>query len=111
MRREAGLRPDFNNIASFTMPPRIPAKMVQALSAILSRLQTRWRSARELREDTRWLRRIIRSEPEPGRRILELYFIEKCPVDDIAIRLDLSVETVRRHLLRAIHRFEEERVS
>ncbi|WP_443018056.1 RNA polymerase sigma factor [Sphingobium sp. SYK-6] len=93
------------------MPPRTPTKMVQAVSAILSRMRTRRRSARELREDTRCLRRIIRSEPEPGRRILELYFIEKCPVDDIAIRLDLSAATVRRHLLRAIHRFEEERAS
>ncbi|MFC0149126.1 sigma factor-like helix-turn-helix DNA-binding protein [Sphingobium scionense] len=85
--------------------------MVQAVSAMLSRMRNRHRSAKELREDTRCLRRIIRSEPEPGRRILELYFIEKCPVDDIAIRLDLSPETVRRHLLRAIHRFGEERMS
>ncbi|MFT3964397.1 MAG: sigma factor-like helix-turn-helix DNA-binding protein [Sphingobium sp.] len=108
MRREAGLCPDFNNILSFAMPPRIPAKMAQAVSAILSRMRTRLRSARQLRKDTRCLRRIIRSEPKPGRRILELYFIERCPIDDIAIRLDLSPETVRRHLLRAIRRFEEE---
>lgn len=108
VRRAAGLPPDFNNIVSFAMLPRIPAKMAKVVSAILSRMQTRWRYARQLREDTRCLGRIIRSEPEPGRQILELYFIEMCPVDDIAIRLDLSPETVRRHLLRAIRRFEEE---
>lgn len=93
------------------MPPRIPAKMVQAVSAILSRMRTRRRSARELREDTRCLRRIIGSESGDVRRILELYFIEKASVVDIAIQLDLSPVAVREHLLCAIQRFEKERSS
>jgi DNA-directed RNA polymerase specialized sigma24 family protein len=93
------------------MPLRIFAKMARTISEILSRMRTRLQSAGELRQDTRCLRRIMRSEPEPGRRILELYFIERRPVEDIAIRLGLSALTVRRHLLRAIQRFHEERLS
>ncbi|MAM11791.1 MAG: hypothetical protein CML23_15295 [Rhizobiaceae bacterium] len=96
---------------SFAMPSRISARMAQTISTIMSRMRARLNSARQLREDARCLQRIIRSEQEPGRRILELYFIEKCPVDDIATRLGLSPATVHRHLLRAIHRFGEERGS
>jgi RNA polymerase sigma factor (sigma-70 family) len=106
---KSGFRPGFQQHIEPLMLLWISAKMAQAVGTILSRMRTRLRSATELRKDARCLQRIIRSEREPARRILELYFIERCPVDDIAIRLGLSAVTVRRHLLRAIHRFEEER--
>lgn len=108
---ESGLRPDFSHIPSFTMPSQIIIKMAQSVSGYFSRTRIALRSARELREDVRCLRRIIRSEPEPGRPILELYFLERCSVDDIASRLGISPAMVRRHLLRVIRRFEEERSS
>lgn len=91
------------------MPPQIVVKMAQAASVTFLRMRKTLRSARELRKDARCLRRIIRSEQVPGRRVLELYFIEKWPADDIATRLGLSPAIVRQHLLHAIYRFEEER--
>lgn len=93
------------------MPSQTIIKMAQSVSAYFSRMRIALRSAKELREDTRCLRRIIRSEPELGREILELYFLERRPVDDIASRLGISPAMARRHLLRAIRRFEEERSS
>ena len=93
------------------MLPSIFTRMAQTAFAYFSRIRLSRKSTKELQQDIRCLRRIIGSESGDVRRILELYFIEKASVVDIAIQLDLSPVAVREHLLRAIQRFEKERSS
>jgi len=57
------------------------------------------------------LRRIIRMEPPAIRPVLELYFVQRMAVDDIAAQLCIAPGKVRRYILQAARRFDEEQSS
>ena len=90
------------------MPFRFKSKLAHTSC---KRLSAALRAARQVRKDARCLRRIIRMEPPAIRPVLELYFVKRMAVDDIAAQLCIAPEKVRQHILQAARRFDEEQSS
>ena len=90
------------------MPSRFKSKLAHTP---YMRISAALRAARQVRKDAQCLRRIIRMEPPAIRPVLEIYFVQRMAVDDIAAQPCIATGKVRRHILQAAGRFDEEQSS
>ena len=93
------------------MLSRLIAKLALATFAAISRISATVRAAKQVRKDAQCLHNIICTAPDAIRPVLEIYFVQKCAIDDIAVRLGITPEKVRRQILQAARRFDEEHSS
>ncbi|MDR7156770.1 DNA-directed RNA polymerase specialized sigma24 family protein [Sphingobium xenophagum] len=90
------------------MLSRLITKLALATFAAISRISATVRTAKQVRKDAQCLHNVIHTAPDAIMPVLELYFVQKCAINDIADRLGIALKKLRRHILQAARRFDEE---